>query len=81
VSSAGRIAFPAGNVSFLNVSTSSTSTVVPAGSLTAGSYQLLVGIATAGIGSLTGGIPIPNTAAGSGLWVGGVAAAVPVTVQ
>jgi len=80
VDSFGRIAFPAGNVGFLEVPTNSTSAVVSAGSLTAGSYQLLVGIATAGMGSFTGGIPIPDTATGSGLWIGGFSA-VPVTVQ
>jgi hypothetical protein len=43
---------------------------------------VLVGIATVGIGTeSTGGIPIANAATGSGMWLGGIAAPVSVTVQ
>jgi len=62
-----------------------TSFTVPAGSIgVAGSYSVFVGIGTAGIapsGAPTGGIPIPGTAAGSGLFVAAAAAIVPITVQ
>lgn len=64
--------------------TTSTSYTIPAGSITApGSYTVFVGIATIGVAANvpTGGIPIPSTNAGSGLWIGAVSAVVPIAVQ
>ncbi len=48
-----------------------------------GSYTVFVGIATVGVAAQipSGGIAIPNTAAGSGLWIGAVQAVVPFTVE
>jgi fibronectin type 3 domain-containing protein len=64
------------------VTTGTTSDSVPAGTLSAGSYEVMLGIATSGIaGGGSGGIAIANAAAGSGLWVGLIAPLVPVTVQ
>ncbi len=68
------IVYPPGNTGLISVPTSSTSATVPANSLIPGEYDPILGMATAGvatgIGKNTGGIPIPNAAAGSGLWVG-----------
>ncbi|MGO9015778.1 MAG: Ig-like domain-containing protein, partial [Dissulfurispiraceae bacterium] len=80
INSTGNFVFPGKNP--VNVPTSSTSYTIPGNSLTAGNYELLVGIGTQGIGGeTTGGIPIPKTAAGSGLWIGGIKAFVPITVK
>lgn len=79
--STSNLVFPAGTQGPVDVSTSSLSIPVPPGSLTAGSYQILVGIGTPGIGNNVGGTPIPNAAAGSGLWLGGFTSFVPITVQ
>jgi hypothetical protein len=80
MNSTGNFIYPGKNP--VNVLTSSISYTVPANSLAAGSYKLLVGIGTQGIGGEnTGGISIPNTAAGSGLWIGGITAFVPITVK
>jgi len=79
-SATGNFVYPGENPA--NVPTSSTSFTVPANSLTKGNYELLVGIGTQGIGGETsGGIQIPNAAAGSGLWIGGITAFVPITVE
>src|SRR6266571_3922766 len=68
------IVYPPGNTGLISVPTSSTSATVPANSLIPGEYDPILGMVTAGmvkgIGANTGGIPIPNAAAGSGLWVG-----------
>ncbi|GFO56299.1 hypothetical protein GMSM_33060 [Geomonas sp. Red276] len=65
-----------------NVSTDSTLLTVPAGSLTAGDYFLMVGIGTQGIGGQQlAGIPINGAASGSSLWIGGINAFVPVSVS
>jgi hypothetical protein len=88
--SAGNIVYQAGSNgksgSPVNVPTSTASYTVPANSLTAGNYYLFVGIGTQGIGGeSSGGIPIPNTTGSasspSGLWIGGIASFVPITVQ
>ncbi|MBF0558051.1 MAG: hypothetical protein HQL08_04655, partial [Nitrospirae bacterium] len=80
INSTGNFIYPGKNP--VNVLTSSASYTVPANSLTAGNYELLVGIGTQGIGGEnTGGIAIPNTAGGSGLWIGGITAFVPITVK
>ena len=63
------------------VSTAITSDTVPASTIAAGSYSVMVGIGTTGLIGGTGGIPIAGTAAGSGLWMGIVAPLVPLTVQ
>jgi hypothetical protein len=64
------------------LSIGTTSLTVPAGTLSAGSDKVMVGIGTTGIVNQTsGGIPIPGAAAGSGLWLGLLAPFVPVTVQ
>ena len=76
VGSTGLISRPTDNPTSVNSITFS------AGTLTAGSYQLLVGIGTPGIGASTDGIQFsPVTATGSGLWIGGISAFVPITVQ
>jgi len=61
--------------------------VIAANALTANSprtetYPLIVGIGTAGIADkgTTGGIAIPNAAAGSGLWVGLMSQPVPISL-
>lgn len=79
---AGNFVYPAGDQGPLEVPTTSTTNIIPANSLTAGSYQVIVGIGTAGIvNNAPGtGITIPNAAAGSALWLGGVSG-VPITVQ
>lgn len=79
--STANLVFPTGSNGPIDVSTSSLSIPVPPSSLIAGSYQVLVGIGTPGIGNNVGGISIPNAAAGSGLWLGGFTSFVPVTVQ
>ncbi len=73
----GNLIYPSNDIPLI-ISTASTSCNIPANSVTAGSYQVMVGIITPGIG--TGGIPIANTADGSGLWIGSEAL-VPITVQ
>jgi len=50
----------------VDVSISSSAYIIPASSLTAGSYVVVVGIGTPGMGESNGGIPIANAAAGSG---------------
>lgn len=78
----GKFVYPAGDKGPAEVPTTTTSYTVPMNSLIAGSYQVLVGIGTPGIGSGAGtGISFPNAAAGSGLYVGAIAALVPITVQ
>jgi len=83
----GNVTFPAGGSGLfsglLNGSPGYTTYTIPANSLaTKGSYQVFVGIGTTGIGfNNTGGIPIANTAAGSGLWLCGITNFVPITVQ
>jgi hypothetical protein len=62
--------------------TSANTFQIPANTLDAGVYQVLVGIGTTGIGAdNTGGITIANTVAGSGLWIGGIGSFVPVVVK
>jgi fibronectin type 3 domain-containing protein len=64
------------------LTTGTTADTVPAGTLPAGSFEVLLGIATSGIaGGGSGGIPISNTATGSGLWLGVLGPLVPITVQ
>jgi hypothetical protein len=75
----GNLIYPSNDIP-LFISTTSTSCNIPANSVTAGSYQVMVGIATVGIGTGSGGITIANTADGSGLWIGNEAL-VPITVQ
>ncbi len=66
----------------LELPTSSTQYTLPANSTTInGVYTVFVGIATKGIVGQTGGISIPNTASGSGLWIGGISAQVQFTMQ
>jgi fibronectin type 3 domain-containing protein len=67
----------------VSVAVGTTTYTLPAGSITAaGSYEVFVGIGTTGIveGS-TGGIPITGTATGSGLFIGGISAIIPITVS
>ena len=65
----------------IGISTSLTSCSVPANSLqSGGTYEVRVGIGTAGIGDFTEGIPVTNAATGSGLWIGSEAF-VTITVQ
>jgi fibronectin type 3 domain-containing protein len=74
--SAGEFAYPANGLQYYSTS---TATITPS---SAGTYQLLVGIGTTGIGAdNSGGITIANSAAGSGLWIGGITAFVPITVK
>jgi len=47
---------------------------VPGGSLTAGSYSVVTGIAMAGATTRTGGVSITSAATGSGLWLGVITA-------
>ena len=77
----GNTVFPAGNGGPLEVPTSSLSYNIPANSLTAGNYAVMLGIGTPGIGSRGAGMPIANTADGSGLYIGGIGAFIPITVQ
>ncbi len=84
IDSTGQIVYPAvADVGGgpLEVSTSSTSYAIPANSVPAGNYQVLMGIGAAGISNNTDGIPIANTAVGSGLWIGALATLVPITIQ
>ncbi len=61
---------------------STTAAVVPQGSLPTGDVFLMVGIVSPGaILQDSGGISIPNAAAGSGLWLGLLASIVPITVE
>jgi hypothetical protein len=55
---------------------------VPANTLSAGNHSVLMGVGTVGIADQrSGGIAIPGTSSGSGLWLGFVSALIPVTVQ
>lgn len=84
-----KIAYPAGNNRLINVPTSSTSFILPPNSIAAIDllmpYRVILGIATAGTGigtgNNTGGIPIANAAAGSGLWLGEITIFAPFAVQ
>lgn len=59
-----------------------TSVTVPGGTLPVGNLSLAVGIVSVGAYSQsTGGISIPGTGAGSGLWLGVLAPIVPITTQ
>jgi hypothetical protein len=78
----GNIVYPNSGHGPLEEPLATTSANIAGGSLATGSTQVLVGIATVGIGTeSTGGIPIANAATGSGMWLGGIAAPVSVTVQ
>jgi hypothetical protein len=66
----GNFAYPAGDHGPQEVSTSSTSQVVPPSTISAGSYSVMVGIGTVGLAAETGGISIANAASGSGMWLG-----------
>ncbi len=79
----GNFVFPAGgNHGPEEVPLSTTSVTVPASTLPTGADEVLVGIATTGIvQQSSGGIPIPGTLPGSGLWLGAIAPFPHVTVQ
>jgi hypothetical protein len=78
VDSNGQTVYPVNHEPYLTSTTSYTFTP-PASFI--GTYQLFVGIASQGIGTNTGGISIPNAASGSGLWLGGIKAFVPVSIN
>ncbi len=67
----GTFLYPTGDHGPQEVSISSTSQSVPAGTLSAGSDVVMIGIGSIGLASqASGGISIPNAASGSGLWLG-----------
>ena len=76
----GNFAYPAGDTGPKAVAIGTISDIVPANTLTTGDYVVLVGIGTAGIADNTGGLPFANTVSGSGLWIGGLAPFVTITV-
>jgi hypothetical protein len=69
----GQYVFPAGGLP-QEVAIGTTSLSVPGGSLTAGSYSVVTGIAMAGVTTRTGGVVIANGASGSKLWLGVISA-------
>ena len=75
----GNLAYPGGDGP-KEVATSTNSDTVPADTLAAGDYSVLVGIGTEGIADNSGGIAIAGAASGSGMWIGGIAQLVPITV-
>ncbi|MGO8970974.1 MAG: fibronectin type III domain-containing protein [Myxococcaceae bacterium] len=80
--SSGNLAFPLTQNLELPIATMSAT--VPGGTLSTGSsFSLVVGIVSIGayLEEGSGGIAIPNTGAGSGLWLGVLAPVVPVTTQ
>ncbi len=82
IDSGGSFVYPAGDNGPLEVSISTTTQSVPAGTLSAGSDNVMVGIGTPGLANQSSrGITISNTASGSGLWLGLVTPLVPITVN
>ncbi len=82
MSETGEFVFPGGDHGPGEIAIGTHSTSVPAGSLTAGSDQVMVGIGAAGlVGQTSGGISFSGAASGSGMWLGAVAPLVPVTVS
>jgi hypothetical protein len=79
--SSGNLAFMPNQT--LEVPITTMSATVPGGALATGSFSLLVGIVSIGayVEEGSGAISIPNTGAGSGLWLGVLAPVVPVTTQ
>lgn len=78
--STGKTVYPAGDNGPLEVPINTTSCAIPANSLAAGNYTVLVGIGTAGFDTGTT-IPVPDALQGSKLILGGISAVVPITVQ
>jgi hypothetical protein len=77
------IVYPSAGGAPLELPLATTSVNIPAASIaTAGSSSVFVGIGTTGIvEENTGGISIPKAAAGSGMWLGGVAGVLPITIE
>ncbi len=66
----------------MEIPTSTTSVVVPANTVPVGSAFVMVGIGSPGlVQQASGGIAIPNAAAGSGLWLGALPPFAPITVN
>jgi hypothetical protein len=82
IDGSGHFAYPQGDHGPSELAIGTHSLTVPANALAAGSHQVMVGIATAGmVAQTSGGIAISGAAAGSGLWLGAIATFVPVTVS
>ena len=74
--------FPVGDHGPQQVSIGTSSLIVPANTLSAGSDVVMVGIGNTGLNDMaSGGVTIPNAATGSGLWMGLIAPFVPITVN
>jgi hypothetical protein len=82
IDSNGHFVVPVGDHGPKELTTSTTSLGVPGGTLSAGDYEVMVGIGTTGLADeSSGGHAFSGAVSGSAMWLGAIASLVPLTVQ